>query len=1058
MRCLCQHDTCGEYCQTCCDGYATDEKGDCTAVELHANRTSPLMPKSLEMEQNSSASDRSPMTAKAEALEKKRTLVMLGTGNDTNVADDRIKNAGTSKGGDALPTKSSDRKEGSVSVVFSNEDVESPNQTDDKVDDLLTPVENSSTPRPQVPATSSIAGARSNGLNTSQIMTTSTGYSVNKQFTESTNPGLENSTVSITEKSMLDVLTVENVTSSTSRTYRSAPSTTDSSTMTWNVTTTETTVSKQQDADDFKELSHEKLNGYLNPTISQHKASNGFDIEEKPTSSSTVQNTSMNPMSGSSAVDTVSTEAIPSIRATDKPKSTETSDNHDQEVETSVGKVVDKSTLVVSTTKSTMIPSKTLALDASTTNGSITTSTQKPMDESSTRILTSSVERKQKTATLRPVDESTTSKTAGSTEIRKPVSEFALRRITTPAATEKIKQESIANKLTTQTKGVEEPVADSTNIKTPATTQNRIDESLNRKFGNTSSTTNRGSSTKEITSASTEEAITAAVAPTARQTRSKGSTTTTKLKSEDEPANRLTTQYTMMTSETNSNEKSIDRGATTAMKTTRLVSTTRQPTTARALPSDKSSTAEPATHADLHPRTDMEGTEEATGVNPVDDSTINKDKTHSVKPVGKSATGSKSLRVTTKPTKEFSATMGSNINNDKANNDNNKSTTSLVKSSPDPDTQKMIITGTQGTTLYSSTVEARPTQESKVATSGKVAESSTTLKTTTGEGILEEVTEKTTAKETGTLGPNNAEATLVKETTKSSFKSSFTDAKRGFTSTDTATLPSTVISTTKAVSRHVGTGESSTQATNTETTADPLPPLLETVAASKESTTVESRLQTNNKSTRVKTTSTTQFMKTTTEPFPPLVDMSESSSVASVTKTTFLNTPKTTTNPTWAASNPTRTTVQFTTEATTVQKISPKGIEKSSIAKTTTEPFPPLVDNTTEVFFLPVGTTSKPFPTHPKTSVKRKTLKTITEQSIVKTTTEPFPPLVDTTNEPFPLPVKTATKSSPPLVETTVGTTQTAAKHTIVKTTAISSTPKGGKKIACCMISYFMIA
>lgn len=89
----------------------------------------------------------------------------------------------------------------------------------------------------------------------------------------------------------------------------------------------------------------------------------------------------------------------------------------------------------------------------------------------------------------------------------------------------------------------------------------------------------------------------------------------------------------------------------------------------------------------------MEGMEEVIGVNFGDDFIINKDKIYLVKFVGKLVIGLKFLWVIMKFIKEFLVIMGLNIDNDKVNNDNNKSIISFVKLSFDFDIKKMIIIG-----------------------------------------------------------------------------------------------------------------------------------------------------------------------------------------------------------------------------------------------------------------------------------------------------------------------------------------------------------------------------
>ena len=128
------------------------------------------------------------------------------------------------------------------------------------------------------------------------------------------------------------------------------------------------------------------------------------------------------------------------------------------------------------------------------------------------------------------------------------------------------------------------------------------------------------------------------------------------------------------------------------------------------------------------------------------------------------------------------------------------------------------------------------------------------------------------------------------------------------------------------------------------------------------------------------------------------------------------------------------------------------------------------MDVISKPFPLPKETATESFPHLGETTHKNTILKSTTEPSIAKTTTEPFPPLVDVSTKSSPLTDETTTETFPPLVVNSFATTaHMEAEHTTEKTTAMSSTsgvmseeeariafgnlPKGGS----CIIAYCIL-
>ena len=314
--------------------------------------------------------------------------------------------------------------------------------------------------------------------------------------------------------------------------------------------------------------------------------------------------------------------------------------------------------------------------------------------------------------------------------------------------------------------------------------------------------------------------------------------------------------------------------------------------------------------------------------------------------------------------------------------------------------------------VYFSSTTAPTSKVGAVLTADELASEeskSTKMIFSNGTSIYDEITQ-TTRVTRSTVDPG----TKTARTLQPFVKSTSTEASSTTTSANTAIVSSTIEIATEGISRNLGRVESSTEATDAKEATESISPLLETVSSMTKSTTEVSKVRTTDLPATVKTTAKSSHAKTTTEPFPPLVDViSEPSPLSKETVTEFFP----------------------PLGETTHKNMNLKSIAQPSIAKTTTEPFPPLVDVISEPSPLSKETVTEFFPPLGETTHKNMNLKSISQPSIAKTTTEPFPPLVDVISKPSPLPKEAVTEFFPPLGETT-------HKNTILKSTAQPSIAK----------------
>ena len=314
--------------------------------------------------------------------------------------------------------------------------------------------------------------------------------------------------------------------------------------------------------------------------------------------------------------------------------------------------------------------------------------------------------------------------------------------------------------------------------------------------------------------------------------------------------------------------------------------------------------------------------------------------------------------------------------------------------------------------VYFSSTTAPTSKVGAVLTADEFASEesrSTKMIFSNGTSIYDEITQ-TTSVTRSTVDPG----TKTARTLQPFVKSTSTEASSTTTSANTAIVPSTIEIATEGISQNLGRVESSTEATDAKEATESISSLLETVSSMTKSTTEVSKVRTTDLPATMKTTAKPSHAKTTTEPFPPLVDViSEPSPLSKETVTEFFP----------------------PLGETTHKNMNLKSIAQPSIAKTTTEPFPPLVDVISEPSPLSKETVTEFFPPLGETTHKNMNLKSIAQPSIAKTTTEPFPPLVDVISKPSPLPKETVTEFFPPLGETT-------HKNTILKSTAQPSIAK----------------
>ena len=850
----------------CCDGYELNETGVCSFVELNAKGTSsPLVSsKYLDKMKNFTETDPLPNVAKADPAGKKDTTA-ASSWNETSLDGDRNSGAITSSAVVTLPTKSSVSQVSSLSVVFSNENVESANLPGEKVVDVLTVVGNSSPSSSERPTNSIVVEANLTRLNSSQITSTSAPVLTYTPVTHSTTSGRGNGATSTSEESLLDVTSVGRVAPWTRKSGSIVPSTTEPSSVTTNVAATESLFNS----------------GAGNSTDAPKKLSN----------------------------------------------------------ENSTGK-----------------HDSTISL----TNGS--------------REL-----QKTSAAPVNSVGESMTSKITASGEPTRPISGPTIGTLSTPATTEKVIDEStIPSELTSTMTGTVKPAVMST-TKSPRTTLKPTYELLTKKVTSEFPMKIRSSTTMtRYIDDSNNETLTPVVSTT-KQTSPKEkttATTTTMLASGENFANESPTKSKISSvfSETDSDIESSDWDDTTTTEAIMLASATDRPTLSGDKKNSESSFTMPVTNADptvgdvMKRMTDFEAMEETIKVIPSDGNSTK------IKTISKPATNTVYISSTTAPTSKVGAVL---------------------------------------------------------STDQFASEESRTTKITfsNGTSVDNEITQ-TTSVTRSTVDPG----TKTARTSESLVKSTSTEASSATTSGNTATVSSTIERATEGVSRNLGSTEGSTDATDSKAATEPFSPLLETVSSMMKSTTEVSKVRTADLPATVKITSTAHSTETTTEPFPSLVDTNEPS-VASVAEGTFLNIGKTTNKSSGAPSTSAFTTVRITTTVSTRERLTTKGAAKSSQAKTTTETFPSLVDVISKPSPLPKETANEFFPPLGETTHKNTILKSTAQPSIAKTTTEPFPSLVDVISKPSPLPKETATEFFPPLGETT-------HKNTILKSTARPSIAK----------------
>ena len=783
----------------CCDGYELNDTGVCSFVELNTTGTSsPLVSSQyLDKMKNFTPTDLLPNATKGDLAGKKETTLASGW-NETFLGGDRNSSAINSRAEVTLPTKSSASQVNSFAVVFSNENVESANLPDEKVVEVLTVVRNSSTLNSELPTNSNPNLTR---LNSSQNTSTSAPVRA----------------TSTSKESLLNVTSVGSVAPWTEESGTIVPSTTEPSSVTTNVASTESLLNPGagNSTAALRKLSHDNSTRKHNSTISQ-------------------------------------------------------------------------------------------------------------MNESRELQKTSA-------APVKSIGESITSEVTTSGEPARPFSGPTIRKLSTPATTEKVKDEStIPSELT----------------KSPRTTFKSTHELLSKK----------------VTS---------------------------------EFPMKIRSSTNMTTYVDDSNNETVTPVVSTVKQTAQKETTANKTT----LASGENFSNELPTESKIEKKTDFEGMEETTDVIRSDISSTK------IQAISKSATKREYFSSTTAPTSKVGAVL-----------------TADEFASEEPRSTKMIFGN--------------------------------------GTSIDDEITQ-TTSVTRSTVDPGTKTARILEPFV----KSTSTEASSTTTSANTATVSSTIEIATEGISRNLGRVESSTETIDVKEATEPISPLLETVSSMMKSTTEVSKVRTTDLPATVKTTAKSSHAKTTTEPFPPLVDViSKPSPLPKETVTEFFpplretthknmnlksiaqpSIAKTTTEPfpplVDVISKPSPLPKETVTEffpplgETTHKNMNLKSIAQPSIAKTTTEPSPPLVDVISKPSPLPKETVTEFFPPLGKTTHKNMNLKSIAQPSIAKTTTEPFPPLVDVISKSSPLPKETVTEFFPPLGETT-------HKNTIIKSTAQPSIAK----------------
>ena len=792
MSCQCQSQTCGEHCEMCCDGYELNDTGVCSFVELNTTGTSsPLVSsKYLDKVKNFTPTDLLPNATKGDLAGKKETTVASGW-NETSLGGDRNSSAINSRAEVTLPTKSSASQVNSFAVVFSNENVESANLPDEKVVDVLTLVRNSSTVNSELPTNSNPNLTR---LNSSQNTFTSAPVRA----------------TSTSKESLLNVTSVGSVASWTEESGTIVPSTTEPSSVTTNVASTESLLNPGagNSTAALRKLSHDNSTRKHNSTISQ-------------------------------------------------------------------------------------------------------------MNESRELQKTSA-------APVKSVGESITSEITTSGEPARPFSGPTIRKLSTPATTEKVKDEStIPSELTSTMTGAVKPVFIST-TKSPRTTFKSTHELLSKK----------------VTS---------------------------------EFPMKIRSSTNMTTYVDDSNIETVTPVVSTVKQTAQKETTANKTT----LASGENFSNELPTESKIEKKIDFEGMEETTNVIRSDISSTK------IQAISKSATKREYFSSTTAPTSKVGAVLTADelaseesrstkmiFSNGTSIDDEITQTTSVTRSTVDP--------GTKTARTLEPFVKSTSTEASSTTTSANTAIVSSTIEIAT-EGIsrnlgrVESSTEATDAKEA--TEPSSPLLETVSSMTKSTTEVSKvrttdlpatvkTTAKSSHAKTTTEPFPPLVdvISEPSPLSKETVTeffpplGETThknmnlksiAQTSIAKTTTEPFPPLVDVISEPsplfKETVTefFPPLGETTPKNMNLKSIAQPSIAKTTTEPFPPLVDViSKPSPLPKETVTEFFP------------------PLGETTHKNTILK----STAQPSIAKTTTEPFPPLVDISTKHSLLTDGTTTETFP------------------------------------------------------------------------------------------------